>query len=237
MRCSACGVEVMPEAVFCHQCGRRIQTPDENDRKNEPDGGAPATKPAEMAGSTILKRPESSGNAGSTFVEHRDSAEPPEIELWHGGYSPKAMLGGWVISASVTVALLVGGFLWMPGRVLYWSILLIVMILPWAYYFSVLSYRRMNVRYLLTTQRFVHEQGIFRRVTDRIEVLEMNDIAFEQGPVERLAGVGTIRIVSSDHTHPQFDLPGIDNVREVAELFDDARRNERRRRGLHIEQI
>jgi len=50
-------------------------------------------------------------------------------------------------------------------------------------------------------------------------------------------GVGTIRIVSSDRSHPDFSLPGIENARRVAEQFDDARRAERRRRGLHIEQI
>jgi hypothetical protein len=32
-------------------------------------------------------------------------------------------------------------------------------------------------------------------------------------------------------------LPGIDHVNGVAALIDDARRRERVRRGLHIEQI
>ena len=68
------------------------------------------------------------------------------------------------------------------------------MILPWVYYIAVLCYRRMSVRYCLTTQRFVHERGILRRVNDRIEVLDMDDITFEQGLLERLSGVGTIRI-------------------------------------------
>jgi hypothetical protein len=32
-------------------------------------------------------------------------------------------------------------------------------------------------------------------------------------------------------------LPGIENVQTVAGLFDNARLAERRRRGLHVEQI
>jgi hypothetical protein len=32
-------------------------------------------------------------------------------------------------------------------------------------------------------------------------------------------------------------LPGIENIKHVASLFDDARLAERRRRGLHVEQI
>jgi hypothetical protein len=90
---------------------------------------------------------------------------------------------------------------------------------------------------MLTNQRFIHESGILRRVSDRIEVLDMDDITFEQGIIERLVGVGTIRVMSSDRTHPELQMYGIDNVREVSGLFDDTRRAERRRRGLHIENI
>ena len=111
------------------------------------------------------------------------------------------------------------------------------MLLPWLYCFLLLSYRRMSVHYLLTTQRFVHESGILRRVTDRIEVIDIDDITFEQRPLERLLGTGTIRVSSSDRTHPQLELAGIEAVRDVSERFDNARRAERRRRGLHIEQI
>jgi len=97
--------------------------------------------------------------------------------------------------------------------------------------------RRISVHYLLTTQRFIHESGVLRRVNNRIEVLDMDDITFEQSLLERLTGVGTIRIVSHDRTTPELSIRGIENVKHVAGLFDDARLAERRRRGLHVEQI
>jgi hypothetical protein len=90
---------------------------------------------------------------------------------------------------------------------------------------------------LLTTQRFIHESGILRRVNNRIEVLDIDDITFEQGLFERLTGVGTIRIMSHDRSDPDLVLRGIQNVPAVAKLMDDARLAERRRRGLHVEQI
>ena len=68
-------------------------------------------------------------------------------------------------------------------------------------------------------------------------MLDVNDITVEQGLLERIVGVGTIRISSSDRTHPELDLPGIENVKEVAALLDNARLAERHRRGLHIEQV
>ena len=59
----------------------------------------------------------------------------------------------------------------------------------------------------------------------------------ERNLIERFFKLGTIRIVSSDRTDPQLDLKGIDDVQQVSSVLDDARRKERRRRGLHIEQI
>jgi hypothetical protein len=49
--------------------------------------------------------------------------------------------------------------------------------------------------------------------------------------------VGTISIRSSDQTHPQIELLGIEKVREVAAMIDEARRQERRKRGLYVEAV
>lgn len=223
MQCPACGVEVVPGGVFCHQCGQRLDgEPNEFPQDSRP-ADHPATSPAEM-----LEQAAASGRQAPD--------DQPEEEIWRGGYSSKAMIGGWVIAALVSLALLAGGILWAKTG-WWWLAVLLAMLLPWLYFFSILCYRRMSVRYRLTTQRFVHEHGILRRVNDRIEVLDMDDITTEQGFLERLVGVGTIRILSSDRSHPDLALPGIENVKVVAERFDNARRNERRRRGLHIEQI
>jgi len=146
------------------------------------------------------------------------------------------MIYHWVFAAVASIALLTAGILWVRG-LLYWTILLAAILILWLYGLCVLTYRRLSVRYVLTSQRFIHESGILRRVNDRIEVIDMDDIAYVQGLLERLVGVGTIRISSSDRTHPTLDIRGIDDVQAVSELFDNARRAERRLRGLHIEQI
>ncbi len=100
-----------------------------------------------------------------------------------------------------------------------------------------LVYRRLAIRYRLTNQRLFHEHGILRRVTDRIEVIDMHDITFEQGIVERLLGIGTIRIKSNDKTDPDFWLRGIEHVGDVAHELDRVRRAEQIRRGLYLEQM
>lgn len=248
MRCSTCGAEVVEEAVFCHQCGGRLQGVEANDSFNEPnaakqkhadspegpDAPAPAAHPTgDQPGGPAAPTPAERLRAAA---ERTGTEEDQEEELWDGGYSPRAMAGNWVLSGMITLMLLVI-WAWKVRNAAAWTALVLGLLLLWIVQLLLLAYRRMSVHYELTTQRLVHQKGILRRVTDRIELIDMDDITFEQGVIDRLTGVGTIRVISSDRTHPELLLRGIESVREVATVIDDARRSERRRRGLHIEAI
>ena len=93
----------------------------------------------------------------------------------------------------------------------------------------------MGILYRLTNQRLIHERGLLSRQTNRIDVIDIDDVSFEQGMTDRMLGVGTIKISSTDHNEPILVLQGIDGVRAVADQIDQARRHERLRRGMHIE--
>ncbi len=177
----------------------------------------------------------------SAAAEKKDAARdiPPERSLWKGGYSPKAMYGSWIITAVISVALLIVGFLFVSGDQagMIWSILGAVIVALWVFVIGLYLYRRIGMSYELTTQRFIHQEGILKRTTDRIEVIDIDDVSFSQGIIQRMLGVGQIRITGSDRTHPELVLQGIDKVNEIATLIDDVRREERRRRSLHIEAI
>lgn len=219
MLCPACGAEVVEQAVFCHKCGERLDA----------SGGACANnaRPADDS---------SAGGTGPSVTFRPNGKDQPEETIWQGGYSAKAMVTFWAGAGLASIVFLVVGILWARTAWL-WLTLVALIVLPWAYGLLVLCYRRFSVRYTLTTQRFIHETGILRHVNNRIEVLDMDDITFEQGLLERLFGVGTIRIASHDRTDPELVLPGIENVADVAAKLDNARLAERRRRGLHVEQI
>ncbi len=165
----------------------------------------------------------------SAEARQADDAEEQEQDLWSGGYSGKAMYGTWLLGGLVTIGLIAGMF----------AIPLVGLAIPvlWIFLVGTLAYKKMSVFYQLTTQRFIHKRGILKRVTDRIEVIDIDDVTYEQGIVQRMLGVGTIKISSSDRTHPELVLSGIDGVAAVADQIDDVRRKERRKRGLHIESI
>ncbi len=160
---------------------------------------------------------------------------PPERSLWRGGYSPKAMYGTWVISAVLTIAAITAVALLSNGQPYVWPITAACIMLWWCFAIGTYMYRQLGMHYELTTQRLIHQVGILVRHTDRIEVIDIDDVSYTQGLVQRMLGVGTIRVSGSDRTHPELLIRGIDKVPEVASLIDDIRREERRRRSLHIE--
>ena len=110
-------------------------------------------------------------------------------------------------------------------------------VIIWAALGARMLYRQMNVRFILTTRRLTHEQGILRRTTDVIEVIDMDDTTLVQSFLHRLVGVGNIKVTSSDRTHPEIWLHGIGDVHNVKGHLDGARRAERERRGVHIEAV
>lgn len=229
MQCPQCSAEVVGDAVYCHKCGARLNSPGDDFEPSTTSNPADSDYGAQADEISPVER------FSRDRAERRDRDDDEEQELWSGRYSSKAMLGNWIFSVLITIILIVGAFWW--GNQTGWLVVVAAILLLWLYQTLMLAWRVVSVRYRLTSQRFFHEAGVLRRVTDRIEVIDIDDVTYEQSIVERLAGVGTIRISSSDRSHPELVIPGIEDVAEVAGMIDKARHKERRARGLHIESV
>ena len=222
MRCNECGTEAPIESVFCHKCGARLQV--------DP---PPSDTPVEPASDPRADEEPARRTPAEKLFTPPGGEDDEETTLWEGGYCAKAMLGDWVMTALLSVAIIIA-MMFFRKVWLYLSIGLAVL---WCVQYLRYLYRRFSVHYRLTNHRFFHTAGLIRRVADRIEVIDMDDVTCVQGPIERLVGVGTIRVTSSDRTHPVIDLPGIADAQEVTEKIDKARRAERLKRGIYIESI
>lgn len=214
MKCPACAAEVPAESLFCPQCGHRF--------------GASAPVPP--------KTPVDQFKAAKAAT---NSAEDIETPLWKGGYSWKAMIGYWFLAllatiAGVTIGVVAGGYGYGPGV---WLVVGVILAALWGGLILYYLYERISIEYELTNQRLIHRFGILSQVTNRIEVIDIDDIKFTQNLVDRFFGVGTIQILSTDVSDPKLTLRGIDEVKRVFALMDDARRDERRRRGMYIETV
>lgn len=211
MLCPECDSDLPAAAKFCHHCGLQLKA-------IQGKGVQPQAKV-----------PTGLGNKSPL-------ADEEETILWRGSYSAKGLIHSWLLAALISVVLPVGA-VYVNASPLEWMVIAAILLLIWGCLGLLLFVQRLNVHYELTDQRLIHRSGILRRRTNRIELIDMDDVSHEQGLFERLFDVGTIRITSSDRSHPNIDLPAIDNVDGVAMLIDDARRRERIRRGIHIEQI
>jgi len=160
-----------------------------------------------------------------------------ETTLWQGSFSGKAMFGTWILNIVVSILVLVGSFLLPLFGPITWMIGLGIILLLWIISTGIFLYRRFAIHYEVTTQRMIHQRGILLRVTDRIELIDVDDISFSQGLVQRMLGVGNITVSGSDKTDPVLIMQGIDNVDKVAGMIDDARRSERRKHSVHIEAV
>ena len=213
MRCRACGQVVDHRDEYCQRCGCRL--PDRGD-----DG----------VGSDSDGR-----SAGVRRLQRGSNAADEEVELWTGRFSWKGLFKEILMAVLVTVGLV--WFALQSG-----DNQLTVMILPlvatiWVLLAVWLAYRKLDVRYTLTNQKLIHEEGILIRRTSRIETIDIDDLSFEQGILERLVDVGRIRIYASDASNRSLTLLGINQPRRVYELMERSRRDERLRYGLHVEAI
>jgi uncharacterized membrane protein YdbT with pleckstrin-like domain len=210
MICPACKTEVTAEALFCPKCGQRLQdsTP------------AAVVTPAEK------------------LRQRAPTPDEPEQKLWAGGFSPKAMLGYWLLAAIITVGGIIAGVVFsVPTGGAVWLFVVLLLVALWGGLILYYVYLRYGMSYELTSQRLVHKVGLFSQTTNRIEVIDVDDVSFHQSFIERLMGVGTIRILSSDTSDPMLVIRGIDEVKRISNMIDNVRRDERRRRGMYIETV
>ena len=80
----------------------------------------------------------------------------------------------------------------------------------------------------------MHRRGILRQRTDRIELIDIDDVVSVQTIVDRIFDVGTVRVLSSDRSNPVLELKGMSDLRQMAEMIDGARLEERRQRSQKV---
>jgi hypothetical protein len=165
MFCPQCGQSVSDEMNYCPSCVKAW--------------AAPAKKPdAAPRRETIYQSRSDRG---------RDKAGPNVGEdalLWDGTFSGKAMVGEWISAAVLTIVLLVvarfvGAF---PSKqTAVFGLLALVWLIPAAR----LTCRKLGIRYVLTERRFFHEEGILLRTTNRIDLIDVDDVAVRRNLIGR----------------------------------------------------
>ena len=185
MQCTQCGADVVAGAKFCHECGADMST----DGEAAAHESAPEMTPRQRFAAPFKSR------------EGEDDDDAEEV-LWQGQYSKMAMVGAWIGAGLFTIAMIVIAIVAsFSGNA--WLVALGVIAVVWIVLMLRLLYRQFSIHYYLTNQRFIHETGILWREIDRIEAIDIDDVTFHQGPIERIFNVGSVKLLSPAISRPR----------------------------------
>lgn len=149
-----------------------------------------------------------------------------EAAVWSGTPSQKINFGIYLLCALVAIAL-IGSAIQIGGTAS--TPLLALLLLP----IAVAGWRWLITRsthYTLTDQRLKTRRGVFGRVTDDLELYRVKDSHFTQPFLQRLLGIGTITLRTTDASTPLVILHGMadpealwERIRALVETRRDAK--------------
>jgi uncharacterized membrane protein YdbT with pleckstrin-like domain len=89
----------------------------------------------------------------------------------------------------------------------------------------------------MTEDRFFLETGLFSIRTEEVLLYRVRDISLERKLGQRMCGVGSIRLVSSDKTMPELLIKNIKHPKEVKELLHRQVEEMKTRRRMRFGEI
>ncbi|MGD9693071.1 MAG: PH domain-containing protein [Phycisphaerales bacterium] len=126
---------------------------------------------------------------------------------------------------------------WGNAPVFVFGALLAFLVVPLIYALVVLLETRFT-RYELTTQRLRSRSGVLSKRVDEIELYRVRDFTVEQSVWQRAVGLGSVRLVTSDRSHPEFVMKNVRGHGKVADLLrehTETMRRMKRVRELDVE--
>lgn len=163
--------------------------------------------------------------------------QEPESPVWSGRYSPLADAFSWILWGLFAAAAIVFRLYWGPFSESW---------MPWVYGGAVALpaivlgfrslFRRISVRYRLTTHRLFKEVGIISRRISEIELMRVDDLSVSQNIIQRVLDVGVVTLLTSDATDPKLEISGIRSPIQVKEHIR-TQVQKRRARTLNLETL
>ena len=128
-----------------------------------------------------------------------------ENNVWSGTPSQRRNLGLYLLCAVVMIALIASAIA-LHGSAR--AIVFVLLLLP----SGIAGWRWLgtaNMQYTLTDQRLILRRGVFGRSTDYVELYRVKDTHYTQSFFERLLGLGTIRLHTTQDNAPLIQMDGM----------------------------
>ena len=153
---------------------------------------------------------------------------------WRHFFGLVSVAGAAVIAVCVLLAVVASRFQW-SGLATFYIGLLITLSTALAVGGWIMA-RVLRQRYRLTGQRLFIERGILSQTIDQTELIRVDDVRVRKTVVDRVFGLGSIDVLSTDVTDRTVVMEGVKNADEVAEHVR-TRMRALRSRSLFVERL
>ncbi len=195
--------------------------------ENQPDPQhkTPSDIESDVPSSPVPDGPETKEDHPLTPKETQ-TKRPPEQPLWSGRTSWRHYLGMATLGGLAAIALLFLTARWGPTGLVGWTFWLIaVAALAYAVRVAVAI---LQTRYKLTSERLIIERGIISQTIDQTELIRVDDVRIHKTLLDRLFGLASIEIMSTDTTDSSVTIAGVPDGDQVAEMIRAHMRTARR---------
>jgi len=154
------------------------------------------------------------------FGSAPSGAQPAEETLWTGRFALRSEAHMWVLAGlwGALALFLYLRFAENPSQTLN-LVALALALVPGILQLGHALVQRLGVRYRLTNHRLFTQRGLFARVHDEIELIRVDDVSVRQNVVQRMFGVGTVTVLSTDASNPTLEIAGVLKPLELKELI------------------
>ena len=94
--------------------------------------------------------------------------------------------------------------------------------------------RTQSVKYKITSQRIIIEEGLLATTVNNIELYRVDDVEIEYPLSMRILGYGNLHLKSSDRDKPDLVLWGLMDAKTLFEKIRECNVRERERRGIKV---
>jgi membrane protein YdbS with pleckstrin-like domain len=96
--------------------------------------------------------------------------------------------------------------------------------------------RLKTTRYEVSADRIEWSRGILDRKVDNLDMFRIVDLKLRRSLLDCIVGIGTVTIITTDKTDPEFDFEKIRNPRRLYDIIKKASLEaDRRSNAIHIE--
>lgn len=83
--------------------------------------------------------------------------------------------------------------------------------------------------YILSNKKLTVVSGLLTTVEDNVLLYRIMDTSLRRSLIQKIFGLGTILVASSDHSHPELVIKNIRGAKEFLEVLEDQVERERMR--------